>query len=60
VAAGHMLWWGEKLWTMIPASAITGQFLETFNEYPPSQATGSTGVSEFLQAIQTGAAGGNN
>jgi len=55
-----MLWWGEKLWTMIPASAITGQFLETFNEYPPSQATGSTGVSEFLQAIQAGAAGSSN
>jgi arylsulfatase len=56
-AAGHMQWWGEKLWTMIPAVAITGQFLETFTEYPPSQATRSTGVSEFLQAIQASAAG---
>jgi arylsulfatase len=56
-AAGHMLWWGEKLWTLIPAVTITGQFLETFTEYPPSQATRSTGVSEFLQAIQASAAG---
>jgi len=45
--------------TMIPASAITGQFLQTFTEYPPSQATGSMGVSEFLQAIQAAAAGSN-
>ena len=56
-AAGHMQWWGEKLWTMIPAVDITGQFLETFKEYPPSQASRTTGVSEFLQAIQASAAG---
>src|SRR5450432_1306457 len=30
-------WWGDKLWTMVPSSAIVGQFLITFKEYPPSQ-----------------------
>ena len=55
----HGRWLAEKLWTLIPASAITGQFLEKFEEYPPSQATRSTGVSEFLQAIQAGAVGNN-
>ena len=28
-------WWGDKLWTLIPASAAVGQFLGTFKEYPP-------------------------
>jgi hypothetical protein len=34
-----------------------GQFLATFKEYPPSQASGSVSVSRFLEAIQNGAAG---
>jgi arylsulfatase A-like enzyme len=29
-------WWGDKLWTLIPAVQIVGQFLVTFKEYPPS------------------------
>ena len=28
-AAGDAHWWGEKLWILIPAVAITGQYLET-------------------------------
>jgi hypothetical protein len=27
-------WWGEKLWTMVPALTIVGKFLMTFKEYP--------------------------
>lgn len=33
-------WWGEKLWTMVPAVTLVGGFLQTFKEYPPSQAGG--------------------
>jgi arylsulfatase len=51
-------WWGEKLWTMVPAVAIVGGFLETFKEYPPSQASGGLTVSQFLEAISRGASGG--
>jgi arylsulfatase A-like enzyme len=50
-------WWGDKLWTMIPAVAIVGQFLATFKEYPPSQISRSLSVTRFLEAIQSGAAG---
>jgi hypothetical protein len=28
-------WWGDKLWTMVPAVQIVGQYLVTFKEYPP-------------------------
>ena len=47
-------WWGEKLWTLIPASAIVGRFLETFKEYPPSQASGSFGIEKALQMLEAG------
>jgi arylsulfatase A-like enzyme len=51
-------WWGEKLWTMVPATVIVSQFLETFKEYPPSQKSGGLTVSQFLEAVQNGAAAG--
>jgi arylsulfatase len=36
-----------------------GQFLQSFKEYPPSQKSGSFGVDQVLEALQTGAAGTN-
>jgi arylsulfatase A-like enzyme len=50
-------WWGDKLWTLIPAQAIVAQFLGTFKDYPPSQKSGSFDVSAFLEKLQSGAAG---
>jgi arylsulfatase len=50
-------WWGDKLWTMVPAVTIVGGFLQTFEAYPPSQRSGSLSVTRFLDAIQSGAAG---
>lgn len=43
--------WGEKLWTMVPAVQIVGGFLKSFNEYPPSQASGGLTVTQFLEAV---------
>ncbi len=51
-------WWGEKLWTMVPAVRLVGQFLETFKEYPPSQRGGTLSIERALEIVQTGAAGG--
>jgi len=50
--------WGEKLWTLVPASVIVGQFLQTFKEYPPSQVSGTFGVERALQMLEAGASGG--
>jgi arylsulfatase A-like enzyme len=50
-------WWGDKLWTMVPAVAIVGGFLQTFKEYPPSQPSGGLTVSQFLDAVSKGASG---
>jgi hypothetical protein len=43
---------------VVPASAIVGQFLETFKEYPPSQAGGSFGIEKALQMLEAGSRGG--
>jgi arylsulfatase A-like enzyme len=51
-------WWGDKLWTMVPAVTIVGGFLQTFKEYPPSQVSGTLTVDRALDMIQKGAAGG--
>jgi arylsulfatase len=45
---GYSRWWGEKLWTLVPTTTVVGQFLQTFNDYPPSQPTASTKVESPL------------
>jgi arylsulfatase A-like enzyme len=47
-------WWGEKLWTMLPAVAIVGQFLQTFKEFPPSQVSGTLSLEKALAQLQDG------
>jgi len=47
-------WWGEKLWAMMPAVAIVGQFLATFKEFPPSQKSGSLSVEKALAMLEDG------
>jgi arylsulfatase A-like enzyme len=51
-------WWGEKLWTMVPAVTLVGGFLQTFKEYPPSQVGGSLSIEKALQMVERGASGG--
>ena len=50
----YMRWWGEKLFTLIPAAAIVGEFLQTFVEFPPSQVSGTFGVEQALKALEEG------
>jgi hypothetical protein len=50
-------WWADKLWTLIPAQVIVADFLKSFKDYPPSQKSGSFDVNQFLESLQSGAAG---
>jgi arylsulfatase A-like enzyme len=50
-------WWGDKLWTMIPAVTIVAGLLQTFKEYPPSQVGGSLSIEKALALIEQGANG---
>ncbi len=42
----YFRWFGDKLWTFVPAQMIVGQFLQTFKEFPPSQKSGSFSVDQ--------------
>jgi arylsulfatase A-like enzyme len=50
-------WRADKLWTLIPAQVIVADFLKSFKDYPPSQKSGSFDVNQFLESLQSGAAG---
>ena len=39
-------WYGDKLWVMIPAQAIVGQFLMSFKEFPQWQNSASFTLNE--------------
>jgi len=56
-SGAYETWWAVKLWTLIPAQALVADFLKSFQEFPPSQKSGSFDVSAFLEALQSGAAG---
>lgn len=50
-------WQADKLWTLVPAQAIVGKFIQSFKEYPPSQRVGSMNLDQIMGALQSGAAG---
>ncbi len=52
-AALYTRWLGDQMWLFVPAQAFVGQFLATFQEFPPSQAVGSLSVEKVLQQLQT-------
>jgi arylsulfatase A-like enzyme len=54
----YFRWFGDKLWTFVPAQMIVGQFLQTFRDFPPSQKSGSFSVDQVLdQLTSPGGAG---
>ena len=50
-------WAGDKLWTLVPAQAIAGRFIQSFKDYPPSQRSGSMNLDVIMEALASGAAG---
>ena len=46
-------WMADKLWTLIPAQTIVDKFLQTFQEFPPSQEVASFRVGKVLKQLQT-------
>jgi len=45
-------WYGDKLWVMVPAQAIVGQFLITFKEFPQRQKSASFNVQQVLDQMR--------
>jgi arylsulfatase A-like enzyme len=50
-------WSAEKLWTLVPAQAIVGKFIQSFKEYPPSQRSGAMNVDVIMESLSNGASG---
>ncbi len=50
-------WFADNMWTFVPAQQITGQFLQTFVEFPPVMGS-SLGIDKVLQKLQTAPAPG--
>jgi arylsulfatase len=46
-------WYADKLWIMLPAQAIVGQFLQSFKEFPQRQKSSTLNVDQILKQMQT-------
>ena len=48
-------WEISHAFILVPAQAIVGQFLATFKDFPPAQATGSFSINKVVEQLQKGA-----
>jgi arylsulfatase len=47
-------WAFERLFVLVPAQVIVGDFLATFQEFPPRQKPGSFSLDRVLEELQEG------
>ena len=50
-AGDYVKWFVEHIFVLVPAQAIVGQFLATFQEFPPRQKPGSFSVDQALEKM---------
>jgi len=50
-AGDYVKWFIEHIFVLVPAQAIVGQYLATFQEFPPRQKPGSFSVDQALQKL---------
>jgi arylsulfatase len=55
-AARYIKWYADQMWMFVPAQAYVSTFLETFKEFPASQAVGSLSVEAALKSLKSSAA----
>ena len=48
-------WIFDHAFVLVPAQAAVGNFLSTFQEFPPSQKTGSFSINKVVEMLQQGA-----
>jgi arylsulfatase len=47
-------WMIDHMFIFVPAQAVVGQFLATFQEFPPSQKVGGISVNKAVEMLQQG------
>jgi arylsulfatase len=52
IGIGYARWRFEHLFVLVPAQDIVGEFLSTFQEFPPRQKAGSFGIDQVLDRLQ--------
>jgi len=57
IAIGYSRWRLDRLFLLVPAQAYVGQFLSTFQEFPPRQKPGSFSIDQVMEAMNVGSAG---
>ncbi len=55
----YFRWYGDKMWTFVPAQAVTARFLSTFKEFPQRQDLPSFNLDAVLSKLSAGNPGGN-
>ncbi|UCG88189.1 MAG: arylsulfatase [Gemmatimonadota bacterium] len=50
----YLRWMADQMWTFVPAQAVVGRFLETFQEFPQRQPVSSLSVDQVLEKLRTG------
>jgi hypothetical protein len=45
-------WYADKLWIMVTAQAIVGQFLMTFKEFPQRQKSATASIQQVLDQMK--------
>ena len=50
-------WMIDHMFICVPAQTVVGQFLTTFQEFPPSQKSGGVSVNKAVELLQQGAGG---
>ena len=48
----YMRWMADNMWLFVPAQAYVGDFLKTFEDFPPVSG-GSLGVDKVLQKLSS-------
>jgi arylsulfatase len=49
----YQKWMADRMFTMVPAQAIVGEFLKTFKEFPPRQAPASFSIDQALEKARS-------
>ena len=51
-------WYLDHVFLLLPAQVIVGEFLETFQEFPPRQKAASFTIDQVMKQLETPPAGG--
>ncbi len=49
----YFRWFADKLWTFVPAQAVVGEFVASFEEFPASQPSATFGPDQALEALSS-------